>query len=156
LTDWRPTFQNPDRERSVQYRRGDEVVAVHLAWYGRQRQDAELINSRNFMIRQEHDTWSNVGERVIDTPVHPVRETRLRSTALRLLIHDWFVVGGEPTVSSVRAKLMFARSLLLDGEDSGYAVVLWTPQQGEDPAARARLAAFAAVIEPHLGKATAP
>lgn len=156
LTDWRPTFQNPDRERTVQYRRGDEVVAVHLAWYGRQRQDAELINSRNFMIRQEHDVWSNVGERVVDTPAHPVRETRLRSTALRLLIHDWFVVGGEPTVSSVRAKLMFARSLLLDGEDSGYAVVLWTPQQGEDPAARARLAAFAAVIEPHLGKATAP
>lgn len=156
LTDWRPTFQNPDRQNTVQYRRGDEVVVVHLAWYGRQRQDAELINSRNFMIRQEHDVWSNVGERVIDAPLHPVRETRLRSTSLRLLIHDWYVVGDLPTVSSVRAKLMFARSLLLGEGDSGYAVVLWTRQQGEDMAARDRLNGFAAALSPYLARATAP
>lgn len=156
LTDWRPTFQNPDRQSTLQYRRGDEVVVVHLAWYGRQRQDAELINSRNFMIEQEHEVWSNVGEQVVDMAQHPVRETRLRSSALRLLIHDWFVVGRVPTVSTVRAKLLFARSQLLEGEDSGYAVVLWTPQQGEDPAARARLQAFANGLDAPLRQAMQP
>lgn len=156
LTDWRPTFQNPDRQQTVQYRRGDDVVVVHLAWYGQQRQDAELINSRNFMIRQEHKVWSNVGEQVIDTPLHAVRETRLRSTTLRLLIHDWYVVGDTPIVNSVRAKLLFVRALLLGQGDSGYAVVLWTPQQGEDPAARARLEAFAAALSPRLPEAVTP
>ncbi|HEY9194603.1 MAG TPA: exosortase A, partial [Methyloversatilis sp.] len=156
LTDWRPHFQNPDRERSVQYRRNDEVVVVHLAWYGRQRQDAELINSRNYMIKQEHPVWANVGEQLLDRPTHPVRETQLRSAPLRLLIHDWFVVGSTPTVSAIRAKLIFARNLLLTGDDAGYGVVLYTPRQ-EDPAvARARLQAFAALIEPALAGSVAP
>lgn len=156
LTDWRPHFQNPDRERTVQYRRGDEVVVVHLAWYGRQRQDAELINSRNYMIGQEHEVWSNVGEQRLDQAPHPVRETRLRSATLRLLIHDWFVVGRTPTVSNVGAKLMFARDLLLHGEDPGFAVVLHTPQRGDDPAARTRLREFAALIAPALERAVLP
>ena len=156
LSDWRPTFQNPDRQATLQYRRGGEIVVVHLAWYGRQRQDAELINSRNFMIEQEHEVWSNVGEQVVGMAQHPVRETRLRSSSLRLLIHDWFVVGTVPTVSSVRAKLLFARSQLLDGEDSGYAVALWTPQQGEDPAARARLQSFSNALDAQLRQAVQP
>ncbi len=156
LTDWRPHFQNPDRERSVQYRRNDEVVVVHLAWYGRQRQDAEFINSRNYMIKQEHPVRSNVGERLIARPAHPVRETELRSVPLRLIINDWFVVGSTPTVSAIRAKLMFARNLLLKGDDAGYGVVLYTPRQ-EDPAvARTRLQAFADLIEPALAGVVAP
>lgn len=156
LTDWRPHFQNPDRERSVQYRRNDEVVVVHLAWYGRQRQDAELINSRNYMIEQEHPVWANVGERLIDGQGHPVRETELRSVPLRLLIHDWFVVGGTPTVSSIQAKLMFARNLLLTGGDAGYGVVLYTSRREDPEVARKRLQAFAALIEPALAGSVAP
>ncbi|WP_018412976.1 exosortase A [Methyloversatilis thermotolerans] len=156
LTDWRPTFQNPDRVHVVQYRRNDEVVMLELAWYGKQRQDAELINSRNFMIRQEHEVWSNVGERITDTPLHPVRETQLRSPALRLLIHDWFVVGDRPTTSSVRAKLLFARDILLGRGDDGHAVVMWTPQDAEGKAARARLEDFSAALAPALTGALAP
>jgi EpsI family protein len=156
LTDWRPTFQNPDRVHVVQYRRNDEVVMLEFAWYGKQRQDAELINSRNFMIRQEHEVWSNVGERIADTPLHPVRETQLRSAALRLLIHDWFVVGDRPTTSSVRAKLMFARDILLGRGDDGHAVVIWTRQDAEGKVARARLDSFAAALAPVLPGALAP
>lgn len=156
LTDWRPTFQNPDGQSTVQYRRGDDVVVVHLAWYGRQRQDAELINSRNFMIRQEHEVWSNIGEQVVEGPRHPVRETRLRAATLRLLIQDWFVVGDVPTTNTVLANVLFARALLLGETDSGYAVVLWTAQQGDEASARERLNDFAAVLAPHLAEATAP
>jgi exosortase A len=156
LTDWRPHFQNPDRETTVQYRRNDEVVMVHLAWFGRQRQDAELINSRNYMIEQEHDVWANVGERRLAATSHGVRETELRSARLRLLIHDWYVIGETPTTSDVRAKLMFARDLLLTGRDEGYSVVLYTPSAVDRTAAQARLREFSALIEPALGGALAP
>jgi exosortase A len=156
LTDWRPHFQNPDRERTVQYRRGDDVVVVHLAWYGRQRQDAELINSRNYMIEQEHDVWSNIGERVLERGTHPVRETQLRSAKLRLLINDWYVVGDTPVLSSVRAKLMFARDLLLSGRDAGYGVVFYTAQTGDGREAQARLHDFVTLVEPYLAQAVRP
>jgi exosortase A len=156
LTDWRPKFQNPDRETTVQYRRNDEVIVVHLAWYGRQRQDAELINSGNYMIRQEHDVWSNVGERIVSGPLHALRETELRSSRLRLLIHDWFVVGDTQTASGVVAKLLFARNLLLTGDDAGYGVVLYTPQLEDRAKSQALLREFAALLEPVLDQAVAP
>jgi EpsI family protein len=156
LTDWRPKFQNPDRETTVQYRRNDEVIVVHLAWYGRQRQDAELINSGNYMIEQEHDVWSNVGERILSNPPHALRETELRSPRLRLLIHDWYVVGDTPTANGIAAKLLFARNLLLTGDDAGYGVVLYTPQLEDRSKSRALLKQFAALIEPALDKAVSP
>ncbi|MDP3290207.1 MAG: EpsI family protein, partial [Methyloversatilis sp.] len=156
LTDWRPTFQNPDRENTLQYRRNDEVIVVHLAWYGRQRQDAELINSGNYMIEQEHDVWSNVGERIVSNSPHALRETELRSSRLRLLIHDWYVVGDTPTANGVIAKLLFARNLLLTRDDSGYGVVLYTPQSGDRAKSQALLREFAALLEPTIDKAVSP
>ncbi|MFH1813654.1 MAG: exosortase A [Pseudomonadota bacterium] len=156
LTDWRPTFQNPDREATLQYRRNDEVIVVHLAWYGRQRQDAELINSGNYMIEQEHDVWSNVGERIVSSSPHALRETELRSSRLRLLIHDWYVVGDTPTANGVIAKLLFARNLLLTRDDAGYGVVLYTPQSEDRAKSRALLREFAALLEPTIDKAVSP
>ena len=155
LTDWVPHFQNPDFRSTVQYRRQEKVVAVHIAWYGRQRQDAELVNSNNYMVAQEHDPWANVGERRVAQPRHAVRETKLRSATLRLLIHDWFVVGQTPTASSVYAKLMFARNLLLIGDDSGYAVLLYT-RQDDLASAQSLLRDFGALIEPALEAAAKP
>lgn len=140
FTDWRPHFQNPDAQHTVAYRRGDQVVGVHLAWFGKQRQDAELINSQNYMIEQEHDVWDNVGETHRVSGSLELRQTLLRSRAMRLLIWDWFVVGDTSTASTVRAKLLFARDRLLRGRDAGYAVVLFAPYAQLTPEAEAALA----------------
>ena len=71
---------------------------------------AQLVNSWNIMVVQKDPIWSNVGEARVEEAMglgsFAVRETRLRSPQQRLLIWDWFRIGGRDLVLAVPALLV--------------------------------------------------
>ncbi|MEO1766713.1 exosortase A [Thiobacter aerophilum] len=133
VTDWRPEYKGMDASLHQTYGKDGRVVGVFLAYYRYQRQDAELINSQNVMVRQKHPVWSNVGEaaQVVELAGRPVTviETRLRSPHQRLLVWHWNWLNGPFTVNPYWAKFYEARARLLGHWDDAAAIIVYTPYE---------------------------
>ncbi len=131
LTNWRPHYDPPSAALFQVYRKGSHVVALYLAYYRSQRRGAQLVSSGNVMVVQKHPVWSDVGEARVEgalgTGTLDVRETRLRSPQQRLLIWDWFRIGGRDIVSPYVAKWILALHKLANRGDAGTAVILAAP-----------------------------
>jgi len=132
---------------------------LELNYYATQRQDAELVNSQNFMIKQKDPGWSNVGEAIVEAGIgghaRPVRQARLRgANGQRLLIWQWNLINQTPTVSDAYAKLALAFDRVRLQRDDGLSVLIATPYDEADiDAARATLARFAADMQPAIAEA---
>jgi exosortase A len=154
LTTWRPQYQGTDASLFRVYRKGDRAVALYLGYYGRQRQGAELINSRNLMVEQKHPVWENVGEHrrpaALDAPALVVRETLLRSSSQRLLIWDWFHFDGRDTIDPYLAKLLLAKNRLLGQPDDGFAVIVAVPYEEQRATAEATMREFLREMTPSI------
>jgi EpsI family protein len=154
LTSWRPQYEGTDASLFRVYRKGDRAVALYLGYYGRQRQGAELINSRNLMVEQKHAVWENVGESkrlgVLDAPALDVRETLLRSRGQRLIVWDWFHFDGRDTINPYLAKLLLAKNRLLGEPDDGFAVIVAVPFEDQRAVAEATLREFLREMRPSI------
>jgi EpsI family protein len=159
LTDWRPLYDGAAAKLVQVYRKGDQVVAVHLGFYRHQRKGAELLTSTNIMIVQKHPVWSNIGEsrRIEDLGRGPmdVRQTLLRSARQRLVVWDWYRVSGRDLVSPAVGKLLLARDRLLGRGDDAAAIILFTPQREQPGAAEETLRQFAREMLPSIDAALA-
>jgi exosortase A len=159
FTAWVPHWIGADRQLRQPYTQAGRNVLLQLDYYATQRQGAELINSRNFMIRQKDPAWSNVGERIatVDMGGGPrqVRQAKLRgSDGQRLLVWQWNLIDQRPVVNDHFAKLMLASERVRMKRDDGLSVLIATPyENGELDAAAATLARFAADMEPAIGRA---
>ncbi|GAB4178170.1 MAG: exosortase A [Rhodocyclaceae bacterium] len=157
LTEWRPQYRGADATGIATYRKGDRAVALHVHYYRGQRQDAELINSQNMMIRQKHPVWRNVGEarrseRLASGDLD-VRRTLLSSEGQRLLVWDWFYLDGRRTVDPYLAKMLLARDRMLGRPDDGAAIILAAAYEHGTEAAEESLRAFAADMLPAIEEA---
>lgn len=143
FTDWTPHWVGPDRQLRANFAQSGRKVMLEIDYYVTQRQDAELINSQNFMVQQTHPVWSQVGQDVtqIDIAGHTqkVRQTMLKSmTGQRLLVWQWNVIDGRPNHSDILAKLSMASDRLRLARDDGASIVLASPyEEHPDEAARA-------------------
>jgi EpsI family protein len=159
LTDWRPLYDGAAATLVQVYRKGDQVVAVHLGFYRHQRKGAELLTSTNIMIVQKHPVWANIGEsrRTEDLGRGPmeVRQTLLRSAGQRLVVWDWYRVSGRDLVSPAVGKLLLARDRLLGRGDDAAAIILFTPQREQPGAAEETLRQFARDMLPSIDDALA-
>jgi len=159
LTDWRPRYDPASATVFQVYRKGERRVALYLAYYQHQHRGAQLISSTNIMVVQKHPVWSNVGASRIQASVGPaildVRETRLRSLAQRLLIWDWFRVGGRDLTNPYTAKAMLAWRKLTDRGDDGAAVILATPYDEHTQVPDDALRDFAQAMMPSIDAALA-
>jgi EpsI family protein len=154
LTSWRPQYEGADASLFQVYRKGDRAVALYLGYYARQRQGAELINSRNLMVEQKHQVWENVGERArpaaLDAPALDVRETLLRSRGQRLLIWDWVRFDERDTINPYLAKLLLAKNRLLGAPDDGFAVIVAVPYEEQRANADATMREFLREMMPSI------
>jgi len=161
FTSWTPHWVGADRQARQVFVQGDAKIFLELNYYATQRQDAELVNSQNFMIRQKDPHWSNVGERLrqveIDGKPHPVRQARMRGAdGQRLLVWQWNRVNGAPTVNDKLAKLALAFDRVRGARDDATSVLIATPYDDSQPgAAEATLARFAAEMQPAIAQALA-
>jgi EpsI family protein len=159
FTTWVPHWIGADRQLRQDYTQAGRNVLLQLDYYATQRQDAELINSQNFMIRQKDPAWSNVGEGIVMVDMgggpRQVRQAKLRgSDGQRLLVWQWNLIDRRPVVNEHFAKLMLASARVRMKRDDGLSVLIATPyENGEIEAAAATLAHFAADMEPAIGRA---
>lgn len=161
FTNWTPHWVGADRQVRTQFTREGRPVFVELNYYVTQRQDAELVNSQNFMVRQKDALWSNVGEMRTRVEIagepHPVRQARMRGAdGQRLLVWQWNIVNDVPTVNDHYAKLVLAIDRVRGVRDDATSVLIATPYDdiGLD-AARATLARFAAEMQPAIARSLA-
>jgi EpsI family protein len=150
---WRPHYINADSVVDQTYRLGDRDVNLYMAYYIRQRQDAELINSQNVLVTQQHREWHqtadaphrvNIGGRELD-----VRLAKLHSDKQNLMVWYWYWVDGRTTTNHYLAKLWDAKIKLLGGRGDAAAVIVATPFSDEAAADQA-LSDFMAAMEPAI------
>ena len=158
FTTWVPHWVGADRQLRQPFTQAGRNVLLQLDYYATQRQDAELINSQNFMIRQKDPAWSNVGEGIVTVDAggpRQVRQARLRgSDGQRLLVWQWNLIGQRPVVNDHRAKLLLALDRVRLKRDDGLSVLIATPyEDGGIEAAAATLARFAVDMEPAIARA---
>jgi len=158
FTTWVPHWIGADRQLRQPYTEAGRKVLLELNYYVTQRQDAELINSQNFMIRQKDPMWSNVGETLATVEIggsaSQVRQAKLRgSDGQRLLVWQWNLINQRSVVSDHVAKLILAFDRVRLKRDDGLSVLIATPyEEAEIKAAAATLARFAASMEPAIGR----
>ena len=159
FTSWTPHWVGADRQLRQPYTQAGRKVLLELNYYATQRQDAELINSQNFMIRQKDPAWSNVGETLATVRIggqsRQVRQAKMRgSNGQRLLVWQWNLINQRPTVNDHAAKLILALDRVRLQRDDGLSVLIATPYDAAEHAtAVATLARFAADMEPAIGRA---
>jgi EpsI family protein len=151
--DWEPRYIAPDQVIRLSYRQSDQPVGMYLAFYGRQQQDAELVNTQNVMVPQKHPVWrqverTRVGIDLSGTKLR-VSQARLTGAGQRILIWHWYWLEGTHTSNDVLAKLIEARNRLLGGRHPSVGIVLYTPYQHDLDGAERYLQAFLdAMLEP--------
>ncbi|OYW39365.1 MAG: exosortase A [Hydrogenophilales bacterium 12-61-10] len=159
FTRWTPHWVGADRQLRQSFAQAGNNVLLELNYYVTQRQDAELINSQNFMIRQKDPAWSNIGEKIADVTIggasRQVRQAKLRgSDGQRLLVWQWNLIDQRPVVNDQIAKLVLATDRVQLKRDDGLSVLIATPYlEGEMDAAAATLARFAADMQKPIGRA---
>ncbi|MEW6677482.1 MAG: exosortase A [Pseudomonadota bacterium] len=148
--DWAPKWENPDADLTAHYRQPAGDVLLYLAYYGRQRQGAELISHNNQVHRALRGGWEFIGKASRPVTVGErswhVVEARVRNpkTGQRLLVWQWNQVDGQEMSSLYFTKLRLASNLLMGSPDAGTAIVLATPLNDQKKGAEERLAAFLA------------
>jgi exosortase A len=159
FTTWVPHWIGADRQLRQPYAQAGQNVLLELNYYVTQRQDAELINSQNFMIRQKDPAWENVGETVVTVQIggkaRQVRQAKMRGTnGQRLLVWQWNLIDQRPVVNDYYAKLIMALDRVRLARDDGLSVLIATPYQNADlMAASVTLARFASDMEPAIAHA---
>jgi len=156
---WRPHYGGAAGSVFAVYRNGNRVVAVYLAHYRDQRQGAELVSSQNLLAGGRDSTWSTTATSTYDEPlpdgIMELRESRLRSGAHRLLVWDWYRIGGRDLSNPYLAKALLARDKLLGRGDDSAAIVLAAPYEARPEAATETLRLFLRDMRPSIEKSLA-
>ena len=153
-TSWRPHYLGTDASLQQSYLNNGHGVSVYLEYYRHQRQDAELINSQNFLVEQKDPVWRQVADapRTITVQGKPlqIRQAKLRSAGQDLLVWYWYWVDGDYTTNHYLAKLWDAKAKLLGETGDAAAILIATPLGEEDKDAEAVLTEFLNAMDPAI------
>jgi EpsI family protein len=158
FADWLPHWVGMRRLLVENYAKGDTPVLLYVAYYVDQHRGAELASSGNFMVRQKHPRWQNVGQEVRTVTVagHPmeVLEARLRTSDLsqRLLAWQWDRVHGKDMRNPYLIKLRQALSKVFGHGDEGFAFIIATPYTRDPAQAEKVLSDFLDGMKPALDR----
>ncbi len=145
VDEWMPEFLGASSTTRREYRNGIISIQVYAAYYARQAQGAELVNSENRLFDPLHNR--RLDERVVEiqTPdgsLFPVSETVLEARNVNRVIWHWFNVNSTTTANPIRAKILEALSLVTRS-GRGSAIVAIAAQYKNSPdEARALLSEF--------------
>ncbi|HEY1288925.1 MAG TPA: exosortase A [Burkholderiales bacterium] len=154
---WRPHYPGAAASTLAVYRKGEISVAVYLGYYRNQHPGAELVGSQNLVAGASPSPWSRIGESTdaVELPSGKVqlRQTRLGSATGRLLVWDWYRIGGRDLSNPYVAKALLARDKLLRRADDSVAIVLAAPYEARPQAAAETLRMFAREMLPAIDHA---
>lgn len=156
MDDWQPHYEGDDDRITRTYQKEGNRVGLYLIYYSAQRQDAELINARNRIVKS--GTWKKVSaseQTAIDTPGLAVdaMKTRLYSANRKLLAYHWNWFDGQYVSRPHIAKLMELKHKLLGKPLPAAAIVVFTDDTGD--AAYHALEAFITDMQPEIERVLA-
>jgi EpsI family protein len=129
IADWRPLYTGADIQGHQIYSKNGHRVGLHIAYYRTQHQGAELINSQNVAVRQEDETWRQVGRLPLKLSLAgqsmPVNQISLSSQQQRLLVWQWYWIGGSHTNNPYLAKLLEAKWRTLSGKRDAAGIMVY-------------------------------
>ncbi|MFQ5773765.1 MAG: exosortase A [Kiloniellaceae bacterium] len=142
--DWRPNFAHVDADALWTYRAGDRRVDIYLAYYTRQRQGAEVVNTENRLTGG--DPWVRAGtgrvEAIVDGAPLTVGYKRILSPSGRRMVWYWYWVDGRFTSSPYVAKLLEIKAKLLGDVQAAAMIAVATDYVGSPPEANRILREF--------------
>jgi len=150
IADWTPHWVGADRQLRTSYVQNGDRVMLALDYFGSQRQDAELINSQNYMVSQSRDErWLNVGENQITIDLageqRKIRQTLLKNNdpdSKRLLAWQWNVIDGKTVNNDHYAKLILALDRIIMMPDDGISIIVAAPYEVDQKEAATVLTRF--------------
>lgn len=158
MTDWQPRYLGTDAELMQSYEHDDNTVSLYLGYYREQRQDAELVNSQNVLVRQKHPVWRQVNHGQMRLQINgrdiDVWTGRLRAShGQNLEVIYWHWLGGRYTINPYFSKLLDARAKLLGQPRDGAVILLATDLvDGDTDKALGTLQQFATAMLPGIQK----
>ena len=142
-TGWQPYYVGADVEAGRTYERDGHWVGAHVACYGAQRQDAELVNVSNTLVAPNDSSWrlAKSSARVVTLArgALDVSESVLDGRGPRFLVWKWYWIEGTSTVSPYRAKLIEMTGKLAGSPPLACGIVVFTLDGGS---AASRLTEF--------------
>lgn len=153
---WSPVLLPAELGATVSYKHGDLILTVDVAHFVRQRDEAEVINTKNKIWPQKTPPW------------HVVRhETTTLQTAngefdadlftLRgpqsLAVWRWYRMGARYTTNPYAAKLYQAFDRLTLDRTDGAIIIVAAPMDARDQAPKAEVSEFVRAFLPVLSAA---
>ncbi len=161
-SDWRPAFQRPAASMQAGYTDGSAEVGLYVGYYRNQHAGSKLVSSSNTFTVDPQSGWSRVyaGTRPLQMqqPRLDVRVAELRDSPVpgrpdeqRLVVWQWYWIGGWWTSDDRLAKAYGALQRTLGrGDDSAVVVVYALQQKGAEAALRAFVRANLAPLQDFL------
>ncbi len=139
LTSWRPSYQNLDSEQVITYEHEGKRVMLYLGYYHKQRQDAELVNYSNVLVKENDHSVRLLKRPDIDMAVAGqsvlVPRYLLKTESGSFDVLPLFYVYGKYTVDNIEVKLAQIKARLVGTPEFGVLVVVLSEQEEEMKAA---------------------
>ncbi|MCX7194208.1 MAG: exosortase A [Proteobacteria bacterium] len=139
VTGLKPVFPGAAATLLQEYRNGNQVVGIYLAFFRNQHRNAEAVTSQNRLSDEELHEWSITRESEYPLKISPgrVRQSQLAWGNQQMLAWQWYRIGDVQTANPYLAKYLQARQRLTGHGDDSLDVVIFAPydKQPEEVAA---------------------
>ncbi len=138
LNDWtaspsstglQPIFPGATAALMQEYRKDDQVIGIYLAFFRNQHQNAEAISSQNILATERASEWNvaTASSYQLRTEPERVQQNRLIWGGRKMLVWQWYWIGGVHTASPYHAKFLQARQRLTGQGDDSADIVIFAP-----------------------------
>lgn len=124
---WSPRFHGSDVTLQGSYRLGDARVDLHVAYYARQREEAEAISDLNVLLGAGRD-WraqdlTRATVQVAGTSHPYVRMNLIRGND-SYVVWYWYWIDGQRTNSRILGKLLEVKAAMLGGDPAAAMIAI--------------------------------
>ncbi|TAN79300.1 MAG: EpsI family protein, partial [Gallionella sp.] len=150
----KPIFPGAAATAMREYRNGDQVVGVYIAFFRNQHQGAKAVTSLNILADEKIGEWIMTGEstRNLGGAKEPgsVRQNRLLWGNRQLLAWQWYWIGDTQTANPYRAKWLQAKQHLMGEGDDSADMVVFAPYDARPDEIAAAMENFIARASPAI------
>lgn len=129
---WKPDFLNPSAELAQTFTKDGKHVGLYIAFYRNQKQDGELVNSMNQLVRSTNKDWIVTASGSMEADVGRqrigIRTAEMRSAREQIVVADWYWVGGRITSNDYAAKAYLGLAKLSGHGDDSALIAIFTPK----------------------------
>ena len=124
-----PIFPGATATLMQEYRQGNQVIGIYLAYFRNENANAKAVTSQNLLAAEKSPTWSLFHESIRELHVEPkhVRQSSLVWGNRKLMAWQWYWIAGTQTANPYLAKMLQAKQHLFGQGDDSTDVVIFAP-----------------------------